>query len=257
MPKPKGEEPDLDRDEDLEEEEETPPRRKRKRKRSPILTDEDLDAVDQMIDRYGTPEEAIHALRRDNYRYRDRIRRLRDGQEDVDPVPEGGLVLNGEEAKVWKAYRELGDDPTAIKTALTKKEELEQEQEKRTKAAKYAKAAKVVGYREDVLIDLAESKGLPIEMREVEVDGEKQEIPFIVREGEEAKRLTEYVESDLSAYLAALKATEEDSKDNDKPGTRFPRTPAKGQGSKKLDAGKLIGTRDVRPSALRKQEQGS
>lgn len=254
----KAEEAELEREEEFEEEEETPtPKRKRRKRKTVILSDEDLDAVDSMIDRYGTAEEAIHALRRDNYRYRERIRRLRDGQEDVDPVPEGGLVLNGEEAKRWKSYLELGDDPGEIKTALRKKEEYEKEQEKRDKQTKFAKAAKAVGYREDVLIDLAESKGLPIEMREVEVDGEKQEIPFVVREGEEAKRLTEYAESDLSAYLAALKATddEESKEEEGKPGTRFPRTPAKGQGSKKLDVGKLVGARDVRPSALRKSQE--
>lgn len=111
------------------------------------------------------------------------------------------------ELEAWKA---LGETPGKVRESIEKGAQAisRAEQYQREKAA--TDAAATLGYKADVLSDLAASKGFAIEMREVEQEGKKAQQPFaVIGEGEsaQAKPLREHVEGELSAYIPALVAS--------------------------------------------------
>lgn len=142
------------------------------------------------------------------------IDRLR-GLLDQRAIPDGAVLLKGDEAKAYTAYVALGK-PEDLAKKLEKVTQLEQtvaDREARDKREALARdAAKALGWNESVLTDFVGDKKLTIEMRSVEVDDGKggrtiKSLPHSI-EGEGANQkavlLDAVVKDRFAGYLPAL-----------------------------------------------------
>lgn len=124
-----------------------------------------------------------HALFRDNFKLREDKRGLRRElntlKETADKV---GHVLKDEEMEEFSAFRAFGLAPDQISQVL-------QEYDTMSATATARDAAEVVGWKPSVLKDLIESKGLVIEMKEVEVGGQKVQMPHVATEDAKGKEV--------------------------------------------------------------------
>jgi hypothetical protein len=192
------------------------------------------DQLSRLVSRHNNDEsETIRHLLTENKNYRDQRKDLKDRIKELESkVPsEDSVVLTKEDAQELATYRELGkvDD---IKEVAGKVESLQGELSKRDRHDTFKQSAQLAGYKEAVLVDLAESKGLSVEIRDVEVDGERQKYPFAKfnnDENGELKPLNELIESSLGDYLPSLVI-------EDKSGPNSPKVPRQGpSGGKPLE----------------------
>ena len=202
-------------------------------------TDRIIDAMNSLLDKKGgDSDEVIKMLLKENYSLRDDKRTLKSEITEIrTKVPgENHIVLTPEDATLFNSWKELGD-PKEIKEKLQKGETLQGEIEKRDRSALIAKAAKVAGYNPNVLTDLAESKGFVVEFKEVEVDGQKVDQPF-VKVGDKSHELSIFTESNLKDYMPALTNVDDKPPISGKPTPpQFPsRRPAKDEEGKDVKA---------------------
>ena len=150
-----------------------------------------------LLEKHNSDAMAVAAmLYQDNYTARERARQL---QIELDAVKtkipaEGTAVIPGERAKLLEAYEALG-----------KPEQLAQLQGELTgmrKAQLLEKAAAAHGYKSKVLERLASDA--TIEMREIEKDGKKQPVAFVLEDGGKATPLPDYAKDNWADYLPAL-----------------------------------------------------
>lgn len=183
---------------------ETPPPGTEPQRRSSadVLTQYGNDAV-RMADRVAT-------LEGENYRYREQRRELQDEVKALkaNQKPEGAVILTGDEATAYGAYRELGK-PDEIKTWLDERQSLSTQVATAQRDGTLRDAAGAAGFKFAVLKDRAGD--LPIEIREVEVEGKKVNRAFVKPEGGQEAELTAYAEQHWGDYLPALQATEQGS----------------------------------------------
>lgn len=132
----------------------------------------------------------------ENYQYRTRIRDLETETTNLKgKLPaEGAVVLSGDSAAQWDAYRALGK-PDEIKTTLAGYAHLKRD-------GLLRQAAEAHGYKAAVLSQLA-SSSLQIELGEIEVDGQKKPIAYVV-EGETRTQLDQYAQSKWSDFMPSL-----------------------------------------------------
>lgn len=150
-------------------------------------------------------ERAVATLFDENYRLRTKNRKLTE-QVETAKLPDGAVVLTKEQAEHWEAYQKLG-----APDALVKKEELEQANARIAQLdarARHDTAAKVLGWKSSVLHDLAEAKGLHIEVKD-EKEGDKVVPRVYTRPKADEKAplvlLEKHVTDALADYLPALK----------------------------------------------------
>lgn len=131
----------------------------------------------------------------ENYQYRTRIRDLEAETTDLKgKLPaEGAVVLSGDSAAQWEAYRALGK-PDEIKTTLAEGRQLKRD-------GLLRQAADAHGYKPAVLSRLAGN--LAIELGETEVDGQKKPVAYVV-EGETRTQLDQYAQSKWSDFMPSL-----------------------------------------------------
>lgn len=167
------------------------------------------------LTRYGTLEAALQALADENFQYRERHRKDKEQIEglELELPEEGAVVLTGDDAKAWTAFQELKLKPEEVKAAIAKRDELQKKVETSEREKLYAEAAQAVGYKPSVLSDLAESKQLHVEMRDVSVEENGQtvtrKVPHVRPRAEEKAQLVplaQHVEQHLKDYLPSLKA---------------------------------------------------
>ena len=174
---------------------------------SRVITDAQIE---HLIERLGGGDQknTIIKLMTENKEYRDQRRELRAEVEDLKKkIPsEDTVILTDDEVKLWKSYQELGK-PEDLKKTSSKIVELQGELDKRDRKDELTRVAGISGFKPSVFFDLAESKGLATEIREIEVDGEKVERAFVKFASDEKGAMlpmSEFVDSQLADYKPSL-----------------------------------------------------
>lgn len=156
-------------------------------------------------------------LRNDNAKLREKNRVLRTELDAAkQKVPEGAVVLAGEEAKAWEALKALGKTPKEISEALAERDTLAGKLAEHEARERSAKVAGILKWDPDLTPDFLKDKGLTaLELKEEEIDRgngktEKGLVPYVMRgEGKDAKqeKLADVVSREFPKYLTALTAT--------------------------------------------------
>lgn len=166
--------------------------------------------VNSLVARYGSAESAVRELARENRELRRWRRSVRgDPASLVAELKDGRELISKEEAAELRAYRALGK-PDEVKARVEKASSLEAQVEKAAKRQRAADAAAAAGFKNvDILADLAESKGIHIELRDEIVDGKpvKKALARAASEsGGTLVPLADYMRQHHAAYLPALTA---------------------------------------------------
>jgi hypothetical protein len=151
----------------------------------------------------------VAELERDNYRYREQKRDLTDRVKALEgkQVPEGAVVLTGDDAQSWQAFSALGK-PDEVKAKLAERDTLATEVATTRRDGLLRDAAQAAGFKFSVLKDRVALAGdLPIEVREVDENGTKVNRAFVKPQGGGEKSLTDYAAEHWADYLPALTAT--------------------------------------------------
>lgn len=188
--------------------------------------------------------ELVTQLYRDNFDLRSKNRDLTKQAEDAGKrVPEGAIVLTGDEAKAVAALRErkiaLTDVPTKLDELGTTASE--NATLKRTQAA--AEAAEVLGWKPKLLQRIAKQEGLDLKITEVKDkdDPEKIErVPVVVGLDDDDEPveipLSDYVTQHLAEFADVLPVSEAERvsrREPPVPGTRLPRQRSGDEGAKR------------------------
>lgn len=135
----------------------------------------------------------------ENFKLRERLRKAEDrvpGDSDV--------VLKGDDAKRWDAYRGLGE-PGDLRKSLKQAEADAADVGRFRRAETYREAAQVAGYRAEAFARLAEQDRLDLEIKEEKAAGGKLARRVLVKgEGDEVTPLDEYVDSRWQAFAESL-----------------------------------------------------
>lgn len=192
---------------------------------------EDAD-VKKLIARYGSADAALKALGKDNAKYRKKLRGVRDGEHvtvesselrdqlrdleeenkdmarRLEGIPPGAVILTGEDAKAWPAFKALNLTPEKVQEAVKQRDELQGQLSARDRDAAISEFAKKNGLNETVLADQVRLRNLHVEMKEVTVtdkDGktETRKVPHVRPAADDKAALepiTAYIERDLKEY---------------------------------------------------------
>jgi hypothetical protein len=186
-----------------------------------------VKAVEGLIARHGDSTAALRVLLGENYTAREKIRELTNRLP-----PEGSRVLQGEDAKHWETYRQLGN-PGDLRKALEAGKQYEAEVGAFRKAELVRAAAEVTGFKPSVLALAA--RDLEIEIQDQKDKGGKAIRVAVVKGlGEAAKDipLTEYAEANWKDLLPSLRIAEERSIGTPRAGGMPPRpVPSPAQGA--------------------------
>lgn len=166
--------------------------------------------VDRYIARYGNAESALRALAEENFA----LQATTDGHASAlaemrKQIPAAGsVVLTGDDAKTYQAFKALNLAPDKLTAALTERDALKGTVASAERAVHARAAAVAAGLDPDAFIDHVGLKGLVIEMRDVSVTEKgkavTKKLPF-VRPGSDEKAL--FVAA--SEYVAKLPAHEQ------------------------------------------------
>lgn len=147
----------------------------------------------------------------ENYQARRRIRQLESENRDLQGrVPgEGTVVLTGDEAQAWQAYRGLGT-PDEVKQGLDERTEYAERLQGMERETLLRQVAEQAGYKPSVLAQLermakAQGKDLAFELRDQDQEGQTVQVPF-VKDGDAESPLTDYATSEWADFLPALSA---------------------------------------------------
>ncbi len=177
-------------------------------------------AIERISARYGNDVAAVTEMAareraRKESEIRDLKRRLRAAR-----VPEGGVVLSADEAKVWEKVKALGE-PDAIAKKIADGAEAIQRLASIEREREDAEVAELAGYNAAVLTRLRESEGFAVEVRTVKQDGKTVRVPYARKTGSDGKPtgdavpLTEYAEEHLTLFMPALAAVSDGSANGD------------------------------------------
>lgn len=173
-----------------------------------LTADEVSEQVTTMLARNGNnAERTIATLINDNRRTRDKLRETKDRAEKLEAQVKGATILTGDDAKEYKAFKDLKLPPAEIKTRIEKATTLEATQAKNDRAAILKTAAEALGYNPDVFTDLVESKGLHVELRDGMVNEKPVKLPYIRPAADDKAPLLlakDYVGTNLAGYVPAL-----------------------------------------------------
>jgi len=106
------------------------------------------DVVASLTGKHGSAETALAKVIEENFKLREQRRELK-----AKAAPEGAVILQGEEASLWKTYRELGK-PDEIRTALQDRDQIKATLAKQTRDSNVSEAGKIHGFDSDALLDL-------------------------------------------------------------------------------------------------------
>lgn len=149
----------------------------------------------------------------DNAAIREQRRTLREEVTTLKAkqVPEGAVILQGEDAAAYEAYKPLGK-PADLTKRLADADAATQRLTTLERDAVIRDAATAAGYKFSVLRDRAAD--LPIEVREVDQDGKKVSRAFVKPQGGGEHELTAYAQQHWGDYLPALTAAQADGNGN-------------------------------------------
>jgi hypothetical protein len=178
-----------------------------------------LDDMRQKIEERGVEGAAkmLLELAEDNFKYRSKLRDL-EGR-----LPEGAVVLKGDDAKAWQTYRDFGR-PADIKAAMEERQNLASWKRDRERSDTVAQCATLHGYKASVLERFAKADGLSIVIDTLDQktkDGKPVQKGFVVTRGDDGQEtrtsLDEYAERHWTDGLDALKEAPTRPKAADRP----------------------------------------
>lgn len=157
----------------------------------------------------GDAATALSEIMVENYGLRRKNADLRTTNDELTKkaIPEGSVVLSGDDLKVWETYKTLGKPEDLQKTIDTSKE-LEGKYTTLLQDGIIRDAAASLGYKPTVLGDLVKVRGLQVEIVEVETEDNgnkvKKPTPVVKLESGNVKPLGELITENFSDYLPAL-----------------------------------------------------
>jgi hypothetical protein len=183
------------------------------------IPDASADLTRRLAAAEGSASVVAQQLANENYQLRvsernkaDDVTRLTAQVADLNTkltaakTPEGAVILTKEEGVIWEALKAMGK-PEEIKTKLESVPALEKKIADSERATVIAKAADLEGYKDaEVLASLIGDS--VIEFKQVDVNGKKQDAPFIklTENGvEKVVRLSEHIEAAHAKFLPVLK----------------------------------------------------
>jgi hypothetical protein len=168
------------------------------------------------VHRYGSEREALRVLSGENYDFRDRERARSQEIEGLraKQVPDGALVLTGDDLKAWQAIKALNVPVTEVAPRVKEAGELKERQQQADRRKAQDSAAASLKWNADVLAPLLDTNKLDIELRDVVLVENGKEIsqkrPYVRKAGDASaawEKLDELVARDASLknFLPALK----------------------------------------------------
>lgn len=190
----------------------------------------DKPTASSLLERYGSDAlkmaERLAAAQDDAYKLREKQRELKAELEGLrgKVAPEGSAILTADDAKRWEAYTALGK-PEDLTKAVSERDAAQAELSKVTRGLALHAAADAHGYKVAVLGKLPSLTDKPIEVREIEVEGQKVKRAF-VKDGTQETGLAEYITAHDPELLPALTADAADTRKTG--GTPYPAQPGNG-----------------------------
>ena len=169
------------------------------------------ELADRMIAKYGTASAALAVVVGENYDLRDWRRNAESTIAELkkSKPKDGAVVLSADDAKAFAEFQALGLNPADVRSGLTERDTLKGQVAETTLKDLAHDAAKAAGYTNGrVLFEQVKSRGLALSMKDETVNGATVRVPYVTPsgEGQQAVRLGEYVDRELSDYIPALRA---------------------------------------------------
>jgi hypothetical protein len=173
-----------------------------------VLLSENAKLRQKIREAKDSPYKADEALREENQRLE------RENEELSSKIPDSAaVVLSGDDAKAWPAFKALGVTAEKAKDALKERDELKAQLKERDAKDLIAQAAELVGYNAKVLTDQVALRKLHLELKDVteKIDGKDvvKKVPHVRPQADEKaalEPLTTYAERELAEYLPLLTA---------------------------------------------------
>ncbi|MCB2129662.1 MAG: hypothetical protein KDE03_11425 [Rhodobacteraceae bacterium] len=161
------------------------------------------NAIEGLVSKHGSEIGAIQTLLDENLKYRDKLRDLKRDLEaaKAGAVPDGAVVLSGDDLKAYEALKALGD-AKSIGEAIEAGKAAQTELGAYRRADKRAKAARVAKANPDILATL-DRDGIEYD---VEGDGDDAKAIIVTKDGETDVRTPfwEFVGATWPALRTAL-----------------------------------------------------
>lgn len=154
-------------------------------------------SFERLLERHQNDARAVaNLLFQENYQYRQAARQHEAEVAQLrGQVPTAGsVILTPEQATTWTAYQQLGT-PEQLTAGRNELQGLQRQ-------AVVTEAAAAHGYRPAVLGRLAGD--LPLVVREVEENGQKQRRAFVTPEGGQETRLDSYAAEQWADFIPSL-----------------------------------------------------
>ena len=146
--------------------------------------------IANLIARQGSPDAALMLLMQENYQYRDQNRQLRER------VPDGAVVLSGDDAQRWRGYQALGQ-LDELRTCLTEREQAQTELATLRSQATMRTVAEAMQWKPSVLERLAGNVTFI-----TKTEGEQTTIT--VKDGDGETPLQAYADTHWGEFMPAL-----------------------------------------------------
>lgn len=173
---------------------------------APVLPADVMQGLRNLVERQGGSDRAAELLYGENHQHRTTIEDLKKKLP-----PEGAVVLSGDDVKKWQGYSQHGE-PKDIATAFAERDDYKGKYEGLLQEVETGKVAAQVGYKPDVLLDLARSKGFAVALRDKTEGGKAVKVAVaITKDGEKDVEtpLEKFVQDNLASYVPALQVAEQ------------------------------------------------
>jgi hypothetical protein len=197
--------------------------------------------------------EKLADAQNDNFDLRDKNRQLRGELDDAKKklIPDGAVVLTGDDAKRWETYQKLGK-PEDLEKALKERETATTQLTKLQRDAQVREAAGVEKLNADALLALP---GLPsITIKDVKEGEAMVKRAFVTPEGGAETPLRDYGKQQYAALWSAVEATTQTQTQQQQAGGTVKVPPqSAGGGGETRSVGDLIKKRHPLPGQQKQQ----
>jgi hypothetical protein len=175
--------------------------------------------ADRLITRFGTAERALEALAGENFDYREqlRIRDNRVGELERNQVPQGAVILTGDDKAAWEKVKALNLSGDKVVERVKRADELETSYLADKRKSLVGELASASKYNADVLGPLLETNQLDGEIRSVTVRDTagketSEKVAYVRKRGDANatwEKLSEFATRDgspLKPFIPALTA---------------------------------------------------
>ena len=183
---------------------------------SPYKRDERPPAselVQKLIAEYGSADAALHAVAKERWTDRERVRVAEGNLEHLKGKVAKGRLLSSDEAKELDSYKALNLAPDAVKQLQTRTAELEAKEAERTEEERWTTAAALAEFTKPKrLRKLAELEGFKVDVTDEQEDGQSVRRAYaIVGEGDKVERvpLASFIEERFPDDVVALRTSDE------------------------------------------------